>query len=245
MAGYLLEALTLCCPKCNTPSDRLDGCAHIKCSHCDAQYCWCCFRSFEGEDGVYRHLRGVHWDYYPPKSQVAHFHRNRRAEQLLWVLWNHRVTFWSYGETEREDGTEGAARLHFLDLVAQKMEHSVPKLFRLLPVRMIRKGLAEFLRSANPVFVGHEYDAEGVRIVRWRDWELYSRPKRKRAMSVVVGTFVCFVMEYGWAVGCEEWSRARKETLRVFGDLVKGGRIDVELWQEGCFAWPRKQAISQ
>mmetsp|Transcript_7888 Transcript_7888/g.19679 ORF Transcript_7888/g.19679 Transcript_7888/m.19679 type:complete len:588 (+) Transcript_7888:366-2129(+) len=32
------------CPSCSVPISKIDGCNHMNCSHCKAQFCWACMR---------------------------------------------------------------------------------------------------------------------------------------------------------------------------------------------------------
>lgn len=35
------------CPKCNLPIEHVSGCKHMKCFHCNSEFCWICLGFFE------------------------------------------------------------------------------------------------------------------------------------------------------------------------------------------------------
>ena len=48
------------CPRCHTPSIRIDGCFHIECPSCRVHYCWLCLAYFEEMGASYAHMDNVH-----------------------------------------------------------------------------------------------------------------------------------------------------------------------------------------
>jgi len=43
---------------CSMRMFRVDGCAHMMCTGCEAHVCWGCMRVFGDEEMVYEHIRG-------------------------------------------------------------------------------------------------------------------------------------------------------------------------------------------
>eukprot|EP00529_Nitzschia_sp_RCC80_P011913 CAMPEP_0113482866 /NCGR_PEP_ID=MMETSP0014_2-20120614/23140_1 /TAXON_ID=2857 /ORGANISM="Nitzschia sp." /LENGTH=575 /DNA_ID=CAMNT_0000376397 /DNA_START=308 /DNA_END=2035 /DNA_ORIENTATION=- /assembly_acc=CAM_ASM_000159 len=39
-----MKSNTRQCPSCSVPISKIDGCNHMNCSHCQAQFCWACMR---------------------------------------------------------------------------------------------------------------------------------------------------------------------------------------------------------
>ena len=48
------------CPRCNTPSIRIDGCFHIECPSCRVHYCWLCLAHFNTMAESYAHMDSAH-----------------------------------------------------------------------------------------------------------------------------------------------------------------------------------------
>lgn len=48
------------CPRCNTPSIRIDGCFHIECPSCRAHYCWLCLANYDTMGESYEHMERAH-----------------------------------------------------------------------------------------------------------------------------------------------------------------------------------------
>ena len=46
-----------CCPKCNTPIEKNEGCNHMTCSQCKSHMCWLCLEVFPSGEQVYDHQR--------------------------------------------------------------------------------------------------------------------------------------------------------------------------------------------
>ena len=90
LAEQTIEELTLKCPKCTTPSDRVEGCACIVCNnkYCKQVYCWGCFAMFDDEDKCYEHLQDAHGDggCFVGDDVLRPLHAARRAEQIVKFL---------------------------------------------------------------------------------------------------------------------------------------------------------------
>lgn len=56
--GFQMRA----CPHCHFPTERNDGCCHMKCTNCETHYCWCCGQKFDNAAEVYEHLRTIYLD---------------------------------------------------------------------------------------------------------------------------------------------------------------------------------------
>jgi len=48
------------CPRCDTPSIRIDGCFHIECPSCRVHYCWLCLAHFDTMGESYAHMDRAH-----------------------------------------------------------------------------------------------------------------------------------------------------------------------------------------
>jgi len=48
------------CPSCNVPIEKMEGCNHMMCTHCQTHICWQCMKTFPGGEGIYGHMREVH-----------------------------------------------------------------------------------------------------------------------------------------------------------------------------------------
>lgn len=90
-AEGLIENLSLRCPKsiCRKVLDpNPDGCAKMKCAHCQVRFCWVCFdHGWDTDLGLYGHLTrhkftSVDAPYFPSKEEIRDGHNGVRARQL-------------------------------------------------------------------------------------------------------------------------------------------------------------------
>lgn len=54
---YLVDH-TKPCPKCQSPTEKNDGCAHMTCKKCQHQYCWICLGDWTGHTDNYNCNKG-------------------------------------------------------------------------------------------------------------------------------------------------------------------------------------------
>lgn len=78
---YLADIGGKFCPRCNTPSVRIDGCFHIECPSCRIHYCWLCLEHFATMGEAYGHMDRAHGG--PFGGRIEEQER-LRLEQAKW-----------------------------------------------------------------------------------------------------------------------------------------------------------------